>query len=212
MKRFTDIVVGGVLALIAAPMIGILALVGAMVWRANPFFVQERIGLGGRLFRVWKLRSLPVQAPAYADKYTIAAVEVPAYGRLLRRLHLDELPQILHVVSGKMSLVGPRPEMGFLHDQMPGDFARARVSVRPGVTGLWQISPGLSGLIMEAPEYDRAYLALQNLRLDAWILFRTVLKVLRARPVTLHDLPSWTMPAETRLGAVPHVERVREAA
>jgi lipopolysaccharide/colanic/teichoic acid biosynthesis glycosyltransferase len=205
LKRTIDVVVGGVLAVLAIPVIGVLALVGLAVWRANPFFVQERIGLGGTPYRVWKLRSMPVTAPAYADKYAIGEVPIPPYGRLIRRLHLDELPQILHVVSGKMSLVGPRPEMAFLHAQMPESFAEQRVTVRPGVTGLWQISPALSGLILEAPEYDRAYLELQNPRLDAWIVWRTVGKVLGAPQVTLEDVPQWATPTGAP-GAVEFAE------
>jgi lipopolysaccharide/colanic/teichoic acid biosynthesis glycosyltransferase len=202
LKRTIDIGIGGLLAIVSAPVIAVLALIGLGVWRANPFFVQERIGRGGDPYRVWKLRSLPVDAPAYADKYAIEAVPVPAFGQLLRRLHLDELPQIMHVVSGKMSLVGPRPEMGFLHAQMPRDFAEDRVSVRPGVTGLWQVSPALAGLIHEAPEYDRTYLALRNVRLDAYILYRTGLKVLGAPPVTLDQLPAWVRPRSIRLADV----------
>ena len=206
MKRAVDVTVGSIIALVALPIIGVLALVGLLVWRANPFFVQDRVGRHGRMYRVFKLRSLPPQAPAYADKYAIQQVEIPPYGRLLRALHLDELPQILHVVSGRMSLVGPRPEMAFLHEQMPDHFAAERITARPGVTGLWQISEAVTGLIMEAPEYDRAYLANQTLRLDAWILWRTVIKPLGAPHVTLADVPAWVLPADApapeRLAAV----------
>jgi lipopolysaccharide/colanic/teichoic acid biosynthesis glycosyltransferase len=210
LKRTIDVVAGGALAVVAIPMIALLAMVGLAVWRANPFFVQERIGLGGRPYRVWKLRSMPVEAPAYADKYAIGEVPIPPYGRLIRRLHLDELPQILHVVSGQMSLVGPRPEMAFLHEQMPSEFAEARVRVRPGVTGLWQVSPGVDGLIVETPEYDRAYLKLQTVRLDAWILWRTVGKVLGAPRVTLEDLPVWAVAAGTAVDPIlePEMQRV----
>jgi lipopolysaccharide/colanic/teichoic acid biosynthesis glycosyltransferase len=204
LKRTIDVVVGGMLAILATPVIVMLALVGLVVWRANPFFVQERVGLGGTPYRVWKLRSMPVEAPAYADKYAIGEVPIPPYGQLIRRLHLDELPQIMHVVSGKMSLVGPRPEMAFLHEQMPAEFAEARVSVRPGVTGLWQVSPGLAGLIVETPQYDRAYLQLQNPRLDAWIVWRTVGKVFGAPQVTLADVPAWATP--TGVDLAPHLE------
>ena len=194
MKRTFDLVVGGLVALVALPVIGLCALVGLLVWRANPFFVQDRIGHHGQPYRVFKLRSLPPQVPAYADKYALQSVEIPPYGRLLRRLHLDELPQVLHVLSGRMSLVGPRPEMAFLHEQMDEDFARERVTARPGVTGLWQISEAVSGLILEAPEYDRAYLAHQTLRMDAWILWRTALKPLGAAHITLADVPAWVLP------------------
>jgi lipopolysaccharide/colanic/teichoic acid biosynthesis glycosyltransferase len=198
LKKAVDVVAAAVIATVAVPIIAVLALVGLVVWRANPFFVQERVGRHGEPYRLWKLRSLPPQAPAYADKYAIDEVPVPAFGRLIRKLHLDELPQIFQVLTGKMSLVGPRPEMAFLHEQMPTDFAEERVRVRPGVTGLWQVSEACAGLILETPEYDRAYLAARSLRLDAWILWRTVLKFLGARPITLTDVPAWALSAEGR--------------
>lgn len=193
-----DLVVGSALALAAVPLIIVLATAGTAVWRANPFFVQERIGAHGRTFRLWKLRSLPVRAPAYADKYALDAVPIPWFGRMLRRLHLDELPQLFHVLSGKMSLVGPRPEMAFLHERMPDDFAAARVSVRPGVTGLWQISPAVQGLILEAPEYDRAYIAAPRVRLDLWILYRTLVQALGAAHVALDAVPARLLSTEVR--------------
>ncbi len=198
MKHVVDIIMGAILALVLLPVIAGLAAVGAVMWRANPFFVQERVGHHGQTFRLWKLRSLPLDTPAYTDKYSLEQVPVPRYGRFLRRLHLDELPQIFHVISRKMSLVGPRPEMRFLHEQMPADFAALRVSVRPGVTGLWQISPGLSGLIVETPEYDRAYVQAHSLRLDAWILYRTALTTFGAKPVGIAQIPARVLPSEGR--------------
>ena len=210
MKRAIDLIGGSLLAVVAVPLILLLATAGTVVWRANPFFVQERIGRDGRRFRLWKLRSLPVRAPAYADKYALNEVPIPWFGRMLRRLHLDELPQLFHVVSGKMSLVGPRPEMAFLHERMPADFAALRVSVRPGVTGLWQISPAVQGLILEAPEYDRAYVAASRLRLDVWILYRTLAQAVGARHVALDAVPASLLAPEARAHAqhrvTPHAQ------
>lgn len=191
MKRVFDLAVGSLIALATLPVLATLAIVGAMVWRTNPFFVQERVGRGGRTFSLWKLRSLPAYAPVYADKYALAGVAIPRYGSWLRRLHLDELPQIFHVITNRMSLVGPRPEMAFLHDLMPNDFATERVAVLPGITGLWQISPAVNGLIVEAPEYDRAYVAAHRVRLDIWILYRTAVQMLGANQVTLDEVPAW---------------------
>jgi lipopolysaccharide/colanic/teichoic acid biosynthesis glycosyltransferase len=198
LKKIFDIGAAGLIALVAAPIVLVLAAAGVAVWRANPFFVQDRVGRHGRTYRLLKLRSLPPEAPAYADKYAIGEVPIPAFGRILRKFHLDELPQIIHVLSGKMSLVGPRPEMAFLHEQMEFDFAQERVQVRPGVTGLWQVSQACEGLILESPEYDRAYLAARSLRLDAWILWRTVLKFLGFSPITLEDVPTWALSERDR--------------
>ncbi|MBW3614211.1 MAG: sugar transferase, partial [Actinobacteria bacterium] len=85
----------------------------------------------------------------------------------------DELPQLLLVPIGRMSLVGPRPEMPFLHDAMPAPFARLRTEVRPGCAGLWQIGHQCSGLIVEAPEYDLYYVDNWSPVMDLVILWRT---------------------------------------
>lgn len=191
-KRGVDLVLGTILALAALPVVALLAIPTAVVLRANPFFVQDRVGKDGRLFRLLKLRTLPPQAPAYADKYAIEEVSTPPWCELMRRLHLDELPQLFLVPLGRMSLVGPRPEMAFLHDQMDPHLAERRVSTRPGCTGLWQISEACAGLILETPEFDLFYLHHHNFRLDLWIVWRTLFKVLNVgRAVRLEDIPSW---------------------
>jgi lipopolysaccharide/colanic/teichoic acid biosynthesis glycosyltransferase len=193
-KRVLDVVVGSALALLAVPVILGLALVMACTLRCSPFFVQQRVGRDGRLFRFWKLRTLPTAAPVYADKYAIAKIPIPAIARFLRSTHLDELPQLFLVPLGLMSLVGPRPEMPQLHSSGEDGFARARTAVRPGCTGLWQISDAYHRLIWEAPEYDLAYLSHANIRLDLWILWRTAaMMVGRASPVSLADVPAWVL-------------------
>lgn len=212
MRRVIDIVIGGIIALVALPLILMLALVGAGVFRANPFFVQSRVGSQGEEFRLLKLRSLPVATPKYADKYALREVPVPRFGRLIRRLHLDELPQLFHVPLGQMSLVGPRPEMRFLHDQLDDRFARARVSVRPGCTGLWQVSAASEQLILETPEYDSFYLRHRTLRLDLWILWHTVRKVAGiGKRLTLADVPGWALRDREVPATVAETDERREA-
>jgi lipopolysaccharide/colanic/teichoic acid biosynthesis glycosyltransferase len=189
-KRGVDLVAGSVLALLALPVVAALAL--ALAWSLGcwPFFVQERVGRHGQTFRLWKLRTLPSDAPIDAHKYAIRAVATTPFARFLRRSHLDELPQLFLVPLGRMALVGPRPEMTRLHRDGDAGFGRSRTSVRPGCTGLWQTSVEQHRLIWEAPEYDLFYLRHAGLRLDAWILARTVLMVLGLRPpVTLADVP-----------------------
>jgi lipopolysaccharide/colanic/teichoic acid biosynthesis glycosyltransferase len=198
-QRVVDVLVGTVLALVALPIVVPLALGTWVTLRANPFFVQERIGRDGHTFRLVKLRTLPPEAPAYADKYAIQAVKIPAFCRLLRRFHLDELPQLFLVPVGRMSLVGPRPEMAFLHEKMPHLLATERVQVLPGCTGLWQVSEACSGLILESPQYDLFYLHHRSLLLDLWVMWRTALKFLNlGRPITLGQVPLWAYaPAAT---------------
>ena len=110
-KRIVDIVVATVLLVVALPIIGVSALLTMAVLRTSPFFTQTRIGRNGEPFKLLKVRTLPRSTPRYANKYEVARMRIPAFSRMLRRLHLDELPQLLLVLTGKMSLVGPRPEM-----------------------------------------------------------------------------------------------------
>lgn len=187
-KRTFDLLVGLALAVLTTPLVVLAALALTMTYRCSPFFTQTRIGRHGRPFRFVKLRTLPATAPAYADKYEIASLRLPWAADLLRRTHLDELPQLWLVVTGHMSLVGPRPEMPNLHARMDPTFAALRTSVRPGVTGPWQISEQAHRLILEAPEFDLAYLQRSSLLLDLSLLARTVLVALGlATPLTSAD-------------------------
>jgi lipopolysaccharide/colanic/teichoic acid biosynthesis glycosyltransferase len=193
-KRLVDVALGTVLAVLALPLILLVAVVSAASLRAWPFFMQERVGRNGRRFRVPKLRTLPRSVPPAADKYEIARLDVPVVCRLLRHAHLDELPQLLLVPFGRMSLVGPRPEMPRLHLNGDAEFAEARVACRPGCTGLWQVSADAHRLIWEAPEYDLFYLRHGSMRLDIWILWRTALLLSGvAGPVTLDQVPRWCL-------------------
>ena len=176
-KRTTDLVLGTMLAVLVLPTVLALAIGVAISLRTNPFFVQQRVGRGGRRIPIVKLRTLPTTAPRYASKYDLDEVHTPRFTRALRRLHLDELPQLFLVPLGYLSLVGPRPEMAFMHADADPQFAAERTQVRPGCTGLWQISEAADGLIWEAPEYDRFYLRRASAGLDVWILWRTALLV-----------------------------------
>jgi lipopolysaccharide/colanic/teichoic acid biosynthesis glycosyltransferase len=194
LQRLLDIAISLVLLLVTLPVLVIATVGSALSLRAFPFFVQERIGQGGVPFSFVKVRTLPVETPTYIDKHRLDTNAIPPFCRLLRRLHLDELPQLLLVLRGDMSLVGPRPEMGNLHEGLPQDFATLRTSVRPGCTGLWQISEGCTGLISSTPEYDRYYLQQRNLRLDLWVLGRTALKMAGiVKTIRLEDVPRWVL-------------------
>ena len=213
-KRGVDIVVGTVLAVVALPLIVVLAIGAAISLRAWPIFVQERVGRDGRVFRFPKVRTLPVDTASSTDKYALADVRIPGFGRFLRRSHLDELPQLLLVPFGVMSLVGPRPEMPSVLARYPVDFVAERTSVRPGCTCLWQLSESANGLIYEAPEYDRAYLRHSGPLLDAWILYRTARAWLpKSSAIELGELPAWACrPAFPKPDLLEPEGRIRTAA
>ena len=197
-KRASDISLAFVLLLAALPVLAVGALLVTFAFRAQPFFTQERVGLRGERFRIIKLRTLPPNTPIDLDKYAVAKLPLPRIAAFLRRTHLDELPQLLVVLTGQMALVGPRPELPRLHDQLPRDFAAIRTTVRPGCTGLWQIGEDCVRMIGEAREYDLAYLRHQSWKLDLWVLVQTARQMLLGwRPLSLQHVPAWALPRES---------------
>lgn len=211
-KRVVDLTVGTVLAIVVLPVIAALALGAAVSLRTWPFFVQDRVGRRGRSFRMVKIRTLPVSAPARATKYEVRDIPLPRFCRFLRTSHLDELPQLLLVPIGRMSLVGPRPEMPSLAATYDHRFLTARTSMRPGCTGLWQVSVDAVRLIDEIPDYDLYYVRQADLRLDLWVYWHTVRSFLPwAEPITLEDVFAYgrrrALPGAD--WAQPRPERVR---
>ena len=188
---------------LALPVIVLLALALAIDLRAWPFFLQQRVGQGGETIRFLKLRTLPPDTPAYALKHDIDMSLSPLRG-FLRRQHLDELPQLIHVITGRLSLVGPRPRMPDAHEPVDPFYARRRVTVPQGCTGLWQIGAGVDMLPSESPEYDLFYVKHASLILDVWILVRTALQTVGLSPqVTLADVPAWALRREPTLVPSP---------
>jgi exopolysaccharide biosynthesis polyprenyl glycosylphosphotransferase len=144
------------------------------------FFWQERVGKDGRLFRLYKFRTMYASSARYDYSPKLDRdPRVTPIGHLLRRSCLDELPQAINVLLGQMSIVGPRPEMPFLVEQHTA-VHQERLSVKPGITGLWQISGDRARQIHESPEYDRYYVRHRSLFMDAAIILHTFLHLLNA--------------------------------
>jgi lipopolysaccharide/colanic/teichoic acid biosynthesis glycosyltransferase len=193
-KRTVDIVLGTILLLAALPIVLICALLSAVALRAWPIFVQMRPGRDERPFRIIKIRTMPASAPAYGHKDALASQlrSLPAVCQLLRRTHLDELPQLALVPLGRMSLVGPRPSQPLQYERLSGSFEWMRTAVRPGCTGLWQVGAASSLALDVDPEYDTFYLEHAGFRLDLWILMRTALVMTGiGRTVQLNEVPHW---------------------
>ena len=193
LQRVLERVLAAALALLTLPLLALVLVTSALTYRAWPIFSHQRLGLHNRPFSFPKVRTLPPDTERYADKYAIDAQALPWPMALVRRTHLDELPQLLLVASGRMALVGPRPEMATMADRPPPALVTERATVRPGITGLWQVSPYCTGLICERPEIDILYVRHRNPLLDAWILARTVPKVLFGRTTPLHEIPAWSI-------------------
>ena len=151
-----------------------LALFIWMRWRSTPLFVQERIGRNGKRFQLFKLRTLDPRFPSQHLKPQAEEVKAMcSFCAFLRRAGIDELPQLWNVIRGDMSLVGPRPEMPFVVEGYDRSFSR-RLELRPGITGMWQVAGDLQRPIHSQPEFDLYYLRKASLRLDLWILLKTV--------------------------------------
>ena len=192
-KRTFDLLVAVPAAIVTLPLTAVLAAGCAVRYRQAPLFSQPRIGRGGEIFKFWKVRTLPRFAPDTADKYQLAALDLPRFAQKLRYHHLDEFPQLWLVIAGKMSVVGPRPEMPTLSASFDEAFVAKRVAVQPGCTGLWQISTSARKLIGEAPEFDLHYVNNWTLRLDMWIAMRTLPAMWGGNEIaSLADIPRWT--------------------
>jgi lipopolysaccharide/colanic/teichoic acid biosynthesis glycosyltransferase len=178
-KRMWDVVASLIMLGSLSPLLLLISILIRIESPGPAFFRQRRIGKDGAEFLLWKFRSMHTGAPKYAPSPTSNLdSRLTRIGRLLRRISLDELPQLVNVLAGEMSLVGPRPEMPFIVDSYTS-FERRRLAVKPGITGLWQVSPARAFPIHENLQYDLHYIRNQNLFLDFFILLRTVTAVIR---------------------------------
>lgn len=173
-KRLMDLLLGGLVLALLSPVVALIALLIRLDSPGPVLFVQERVGQGGKLFRIYKFRSMRVSALPYASSPTnVEDPRITRFGRFLRRSSMDELPQLLNVMKGEMSLVGPRPEMPFVVDRYtPTQYQR--LSVLPGITGLWQLSADRGFPIHENVQYDLYYIRHQGFFLDLAVLIHTL--------------------------------------
>jgi len=180
-KRVCDVLGALLLLVLLGPLMLVLA--ALIRWRmgAPVLFRQVRVGYRGAEFTMFKFRTMVNEADAYAPSpQTAADQRVTPLGRWLRKYSLDELPQLLNVLRGEMSLVGPRPEMPFLVAQYE-PWQRRRLDALPGMTGLWQILGRKDLPLRDNIEYDFYYIRNQSLLLDLAIFLRTIPVVLFGR-------------------------------
>lgn len=172
-KRLTDVAVSSALLLLLAPIFLLIAILVRMDSPGPALFVQKRTGLGGEIFEIFKFRSMVMDAQKYSLSPTSQNdPRITRIGRLLRRMNLDELPQLLNVFLGSMSLVGPRPEMPFIVERYNAK-QRQRLQVIPGITGLWQLSADRAFPIHQNIEYDLYYIRNRGFFMDLAILAHT---------------------------------------
>jgi exopolysaccharide biosynthesis polyprenyl glycosylphosphotransferase len=178
-KRVLDLVVSSALLILMAPILILIAILVRLDTPGPALFVQKRVGQGGELFSIFKFRSMHVDAPMYAPCPSSSSdPRITRVGRILRRTSLDELPQLVNVLMGSMSLVGPRPEMPFIVEGY-NSIQRQRLQVAPGITGIWQLSADRAHPIHENPAYDLYYIRNRNLAMDFSILIHTLFFAVR---------------------------------
>ena len=164
-KRLVDVLVSLIGAIPSIPVVIVLAIAIKVDSRGHIFFSQERIGKDGRVFKIYKLRSMVADAPRYSLKVPMFDPRITRVGRFLRASGLDELPQLFNVIRGDMTLIGPRPEQPTLIGVYK-PWELQRLQVVPGITGWWQIHHRHDAPMHEAISYDLYYIENMGPRLD----------------------------------------------
>jgi len=178
-KQSIDFLASVLLLIIFSPFFIIFAVLIKIDSKGPVFFKQDRIGKDGKIFTIYKFRSMVSDAPPYeVNPMDHKDVRVTKFGRFLRKTSLDEIPQLINVLKGEMSLVGPRPEMPFITAEYT-DFHRERLKILPGITGLWQLSGDRRNAIHENMEYDLYYTTHMSFFLDLAILLETLIFAFR---------------------------------
>jgi lipopolysaccharide/colanic/teichoic acid biosynthesis glycosyltransferase len=179
-KRLTDLVIACAMLVVCLPIFVITAILIKLDSAGPVFFRQERVGLNGRLFRIFKFRTMVVGAASMGTGLVSTAIDprTTRLTRFLRKYRIDELPQLFNVVRGEMSLVGPRPLVP-LHADAWTEEERKRTWMRPGITGWQQVCGGATNTWEERITLEIWYVEHWSLWLDFLILARTPSTVLR---------------------------------
>jgi lipopolysaccharide/colanic/teichoic acid biosynthesis glycosyltransferase len=194
-KRAVDVAVAGAALVAAAPLLGVAALLIRVETHGHPIYRQRRVGLDGEPFDLYKLRTMVSGAETMGAGLAVDAgdARITRLGALLRRTSLDELPNLVNVLRGEMSIVGPRPTVQVQVDRYT-ERQRGRLTVRPGLTGWAQIHGRASLPWHERIELDLWYVEHQSLRLDVQILWRTLRMVLGGHGLYRGETGGWREP------------------
>ena len=179
-KSSIEFIFSLLLLIITVP-ICILACIAIYVeLRVNPIYTQKRVGLNGRVFKIYKLRSMYIDAEKDGPKWASENDErITKIGRIIRKTRIDELPQLVNILKRDMSIIGPRPE----RPELIKDFIKYipdfndRLLVKPGITGWAQVNGGYSLTPKEKLEFDKYYIKNRGFKLDLLILIKTIIVI-----------------------------------
>lgn len=178
-KRLLDIVICSAIFIVISPILLLIAILIKLTSDGPVFFLQERLGLDQKAFKIIKFRTMIVNAERIGDGLKVREESDPRItpiGRILRKTSLDELPQLINIIKGDMSIIGPRPPVTY-HPYKKGEYddrKKHRFDVRPGLTGLAQSKIRNSGTWDERIEYDLIYVENVSFRQDIKVVFDTV--------------------------------------
>lgn len=169
-----------ILLMLAIP-ICILACIAIYIeLRVNPIYTQKRVGLNGRVFKIYKLRSMYIDAEKDGPKWASENDErITKVGRIIRKTRIDELPQLVNILKRDMSFIGPRPERPELIEEFLKNIPdfNDRLLVKPGITGWAQVNGGYSLTPKEKLEFDKYYIQNRGFKLDLLILLKTIIVI-----------------------------------
>lgn len=172
-KYFFDRIFAFIFIVLLLPVFFIISLLIILEDGFPVFFIQERVGLNGKIFKMYKFRSFRKNVDL-SNVYTYSKdPRISRIGSIIRRYSLDELPQLINILKGEMSFIGPRPNLPFQYKEL-NDIQKQRYLVKPGITGLAQINGRNKIKWEERINYDLIYIKNYNLLLDMWILYKAI--------------------------------------
>ncbi len=179
-KSSIEFIFSLLLLIIAVPICFLACIAIYVELRVNPIYTQKRVGLNGRVFKIYKLRSMYIDAEKDGPKWASENDErITKVGRIIRKTRIDELPQLINILKRDMSFIGPRPERPeFIKEFIKyiPDF-NDRLLVKPGITGWAQVNGGYSLTPKEKLEFDKYYIKNRGFKLDLLILIKTIIVI-----------------------------------
>ena len=176
-KRGIDFFISIVLLIPALLLCSISALFIILETKGNPLYVQERVGLSGKRFKIYKLRSMYSDAEKDGHQWAMKNdVRITKVGHFLRKTRIDELPQLINIIKGDMAIIGPRPERPEFIEEFLKDIPdfNDRIVIKPGITGWAQVNGGYELTPKEKLEYDKYYIEHECSCLDILIILKTI--------------------------------------